>query len=121
MNDNFTSEENTDLLREVLQVVASKWTALILCRLKSGNKRYSELQKELPGISQKMLTQSLKDLERDGIVARMSYPIIPPRVDYSLTPLGGTLIEPLAGLLQWAEEHIEQVKLARANVQSEDP
>ena len=114
-------EENTELLREVLQVVASKWTALILCRLKSGNKRYSELQKELPGVSQKMLTQSLKELEHDGIVARTSYPIIPPRVEYSLTPLGETLIAPLAGLLLWAEEHLEEVKCARALHQADIP
>ena len=111
------ASENTEPLREVLELVTNKWTAMILCSLKGGMKRYSELQQELPSISQKMLTQTLKNLERDGMVERKSYPVAPPKVEYSLTPLGRSLIEPLSGLLKWAEEHIQEVRQARENYQ----
>ncbi len=99
--------------RQVLDLIADKWTAIIIYRLSKGTKRYSELQREIGGISQKMLTQTLRSLERDGIVNRMVYPVIPPMVEYSLTPLGETLIEPLCQLCKWAETHIPEVEAAR--------
>lgn len=99
--------------RQVLDLIADKWTAIAIYRLSKGTKRYNQLQKEIGGISQKMLTQTLRSLERDGIVNRMVYPVIPPMVEYSLTPLGETLIEPLSLLCRWAETHILEVETAR--------
>jgi len=99
--------------RQVLDLIANKWTAIIIYRLSRGTKRYSELQREIGGISQKMLTQTLRSLERDGIVNRKVYPVVPPMVEYSLTPLGETLIEPLSALCQWAEAYIPEVEAAR--------
>lgn len=99
--------------RQVLDLIADKWTAIIIYRLSKGTKRYSELQREIGGISQKMLTQTLRSLERDGIVSRKVYPVVPPMVEYSLTALGATLIEPLSTLCRWAESHLPEVEAAR--------
>ena len=104
--------------RQVLDLIADKWTAIIIYRLSQGTKRYSELQREINGISQKMLTQTLRGLERDGIVERKVYAVIPPMVEYSLTPLGETLIEPLCKLCKWAETHIPEVEAARNHYDS---
>lgn len=101
--------------RQVLDLIADKWTAIIIYRLSQGTKRYSQLQREISGISQKMLTQTLRGLERDGIVERKVYAVVPPMVEYSLTELGETLIEPLCKLCQWAETHIPQVEAARSH------
>ena len=99
--------------RQVLDLIADKWTAIIIYRLAQGTKRYSQLQREISGISQKMLTQTLRGLERDGIVKRKVYAVVPPMVEYSLTSLGETLIEPLCKLCKWAETHIPEVEAAR--------
>jgi DNA-binding HxlR family transcriptional regulator len=99
--------------RQVLDLIADKWAAIAIYRLSKGTKRYNELQKEIGGISQKMLTQTLRNLERDGIVNRRVYPTIPPMVEYSLTLLGETLTEPLSQLCKWAEIHIPEVEKAR--------
>jgi DNA-binding HxlR family transcriptional regulator len=82
--------------------------------LARGTKRYSQLQREINGVSQKMLTQTLRTLERDGLVKRTVYPVVPPMVEYSLTSLGETLIEPLSALCKWAEAHFQEVEKARA-------
>lgn len=100
--------------QEVLGRIANKWTALIICGLANGPKRHRELQRGLHGISQKMLTQTLRRLERDGLVARKVYPTVPPKVEYSLTPLGQTLVAPLRSLHHWAELHVEELRAARA-------
>ncbi len=99
--------------REVLGLMAEKWTLLVLSALVYGVKRHGELKRELRGISQKMLTQTLRNLERDGLVERNAYPTIPPRVEYTLTPLGETFGELLKGVCTWAEEHYDQILLAR--------
>ncbi len=99
--------------REVLDLIADKWTAIIIYLLAKGTRRYSELLREINGVSQKMLTQTLRNLERDGIVDRKVYPVVPPRVEYSLSPLGKTLVEPLKALCKWAETHLPQVQSAR--------
>lgn len=101
--------------RQVLDLIADKWTAIIIYRLAQDTKRYSQLQREINGISQKMLTQTLRSLERDGIVERKVYAVVPPMVEYSLTPLGQTLIEPLCQLCKWAETHIPEVEVARGS------
>lgn len=100
--------------RQVLDRIADKWTALIIRVLSEGTRRPGNLQRTIPGISQKMLTQTLRSLEDDGIVARKIYPVVPPRVEYSLTPLGRSLIEPLDALCRWAEKHLPELEAARA-------
>ena len=102
------------LSRVVLSRIADKWTALIIHVLASGTRRYAELQREIGGISQKMLTQTLRSLERDGLVARKVHPVVPPKVEYALTPLGRTLIEPLNGICRWSEKHLPQLEANRA-------
>ena len=104
--------------RQVLDRIGDKWTVLVLGLLEDGPMRFSELQRCIVGISQKMLTQTLRNLERDGLVNRTQYPEIPPRVEYSLTPLGETLCDPIAAIRYWAEEHIEQVTVAQVEYDS---
>jgi DNA-binding HxlR family transcriptional regulator len=92
--------------RLVLDRIADKWTALIIQLLSKQTMRYAELQRQIGGISQKMLTQTLRSLERDGLVERKVYPVVPPKVEYSLSKLGRTLIEPLRALCRWSEKHL---------------
>lgn len=99
--------------RRVLNLIADRWTALVIYALDHETRRYSELEKMVGGISQKMLTQTLRSLERDGIVARTVYPVVPPHVEYALTPLGTTLIEALRSLCLWAQENLSAVEAAR--------
>jgi DNA-binding HxlR family transcriptional regulator len=101
--------------RQLLDRIADKWTTLVIGTLSSrGTCRFSELRQAIGGISQKMLTQTLRDMERDGLVRRIPYPVIPPRVDYSLTALGDTLGEPLQALTAWSEAHMAEVHAAQA-------
>jgi DNA-binding HxlR family transcriptional regulator len=102
-------------VRQALDRLGDKWTTLIIGLLEDGPKRFSELQRGIGGISQKMLTQTLRSLERDGLVKRTLYPQVPPRVDYELTPLGQTLCEPIAAIIRWTEAHIEEVVSAQAH------
>ena len=88
---------------------------LVIYALSEGTKRHNRLQREVEGISQKMLTKTLRSLERDGLIRREVYPVVPPKVEYSLTPLGESLIGILTELCKWAEEHIEEVEAARAD------
>jgi DNA-binding HxlR family transcriptional regulator len=99
--------------RQALDRIADKWTALVVGLLAEGPHRFGELRRAVDGISQKMLTQTLRSLERDGLVDRRAYPTVPVTVEYSLTPLGLTLTEPLAAIRAWAEEHTEAVLAAR--------
>jgi DNA-binding HxlR family transcriptional regulator len=104
--------------RLVLERIADKWTALIIQILSKGTMRYSALQQTIGGISQKMLTQTLRSLERDGLVQRKVYPVVPPRVEYSLTRLGRTLIEPLRALCRWSEKHLPELQANRARAKA---
>lgn len=104
--------------RLVLERIADKWTALIIQILAKGTMRYSALQQRIGGISQKMLTQTLRSLERDGLVQRKVYPVVPPRVEYSLTRLGRTLIEPLRSLCRWSEKHLAKLEANRARAKA---
>ncbi len=99
--------------RQVLDRIADKWTVLIVCRLADGTQRFGELLHYIKGISPKVLTQKLRELERDGIVTRKIYASIPPKVEYSLTPLGLTLVELLNAIRTWSETHIEKVQEAQ--------
>jgi DNA-binding HxlR family transcriptional regulator len=104
--------------RLVLDRIADKWTALIIQVLGNGTLRYAELQRTIGGISQKMLTQTLRSLERDGLVQRKVHPVVPPKVEYSLTRLGRTLIEPLHGLCRWSEKHLAELEANRARAKA---
>lgn len=100
--------------RLMLNRIADKWTVLVLGLLESETKRFSTLQREIGGISQKMLTQTLRGLERDGLIARMVYPEVPPRVEYTITPLGQTLAGLLGALRGWSEAHMDEVLQAQS-------
>lgn len=106
--------------RQILDRIGDKWTTLIIVLLKDEPKRFSELQRQIQGISQKMLTQTLRGLERDGLIHRTVYPEIPPHVEYSLTPLGRTLYEPIAAVVGWARAHIDEVISARDRYDSRE-
>ena len=97
----------------MLDVIADKWATLIIGLLKTQSMRFMALHKQIGGISQKMLTQTLRDLEREGLVQRTIYAEVPPRVEYALTPLGQTLCEPIEAIIKWSEENIEAVIAAR--------
>jgi DNA-binding HxlR family transcriptional regulator len=99
--------------RAALALIADKWTALIIGLLEDGPCRFSALRRGIGGISQKMLTQTLRELERNGIVSRTIFPEVPPHVEYELTALGHSLSEPIAAVRDWAEEHIREVSLAQ--------
>lgn len=107
--------------RGLLDMVASKWTALAIGALEGEPKRFGELKRRLDGISQKMLTQTLRTLERDGLVLRTVYPSVPLRVEYQLTELGRSLIEPLASLRTWAQRNYESVAEARETFDASEP
>jgi DNA-binding HxlR family transcriptional regulator len=99
--------------REVLKLIADRWTAIVIWQLSLGPRRYTQLEREIGGISQKMLTQTLRRLERDGLVERRPAAGGEQRFDYALTTLGETLQEPLGALCRWAETHLAEVELAR--------
>jgi len=100
--------------RLALDRIADKWTVLIVGRLATGKKRFGELRRDITGISPKVLTQKLRELERDGIITRKIYASVPPKVEYNLTPLGKTLISLLDSIRVWAESHIEPMLEAQA-------
>ena len=99
--------------RQVLDCIADKWTVLIIRRLADGTLRFAQLRRSVDGISQKVLTNTLRDLERDGIVTRRIYASVPPKVEYSLTSLGRSLCNLVDGICSWAEANIERVLAAR--------
>jgi DNA-binding HxlR family transcriptional regulator len=99
--------------RHFLSRLADKWSVLVIYALEEGPQRNGELRRMIGGISQKMLTQTLRNLERDGLVARKVHAVVPPRVDYALTPLGRSLGGPLAVFCEWAERHLPQMMAAR--------
>jgi DNA-binding HxlR family transcriptional regulator len=101
--------------RQVIDRIADKWTLLVLVALQSGTLRFSELRREVEGVSQKMLTQTLRGLERDGMVEREVIATVPVTVRYSLTPLGNSLAEAAAGIRAWAYENMSAIEAARAS------
>ena len=97
----------------VLDRIGDKWTIMVVGALSHGPMRFNALMRRIGGVSHRMLTLTLRGLERDGLVRRTAFPTIPPRVDYELTPLGHSLIEPLAGLSQWVQDHRTDIESAR--------
>ncbi|MGP3936266.1 winged helix-turn-helix transcriptional regulator [Nonomuraea sp. KM88] len=106
-------DEMTCQVRDVLNRVGDKWTLSVVNELGARPRRFNELRRTVPGISQRMLTTTLRVLERDGLVTRSVYAEVPPRVDYELTPLGRTLLERVWGLIDWAVEHHDDIEGAR--------
>jgi DNA-binding HxlR family transcriptional regulator len=100
-------------VREVLARVGDKWTVQIVDLLAVEPRRFAALRRGIEGISQRMLTLSLRALQRDGLVSRRVYPTVPPSVEYALTPLGRTLRIPICALVEWAQRHREQIQTAR--------
>jgi len=107
--------------RTSLARIANKWTAMIVIALDGGPLRFGELRAAVAGISGKVLADTLRDLERDGLVRRDAYDEMPPRVDYELTRLGATLREPLRALATWAEDHFDEVLASRARYDARTP
>jgi DNA-binding HxlR family transcriptional regulator len=99
--------------REILDRVGDKWSVYIVGILGRGPRRFSELKRTVDGISQRMLTLTLRSLERDGLVTRTVHPTVPPSVEYALTALGKTLLGPVMGLVQWAEKNQVRIRFAR--------
>ena len=100
-------------LRQTLDLISDKWVVAVMYVLSFGTKRYGELKQEIGSISQRMLTRTLRDLERNGLVSRQVYPVVPSMVEYSLTPLGATLTEVLKDLCNWSIDNFQQVEIAR--------
>jgi DNA-binding HxlR family transcriptional regulator len=100
--------------RQVLDRIGDRWSVLVILTLADGTRRYGELATAIEGVSQKMLTQTLRGLERDGLVTRTVHAEVPPRVDYELTPLGRSLLGVVGALTEWATSHIDDVIGARA-------
>jgi DNA-binding HxlR family transcriptional regulator len=100
--------------RMVLDRIADKWAVLLLIRLEDGPVRFNQLKRDIEGLSQKVLSQTLKRLERDGLITRTAYPTVPVTVEYAMTPLGQTLRETVSHVRDWAETHIEAVLAAQA-------
>jgi DNA-binding HxlR family transcriptional regulator len=99
--------------RQALDRIADKWTCLIVYALLDGPRRHGELRRMIEGVSQKMLTQTLRSMEADGLVSRTVVDVIPPHVEYALTPLGQTLSDPLVAICQWAMDHLHEMQAAR--------
>ena len=103
----------------LLSRIGDKWTVLVVQTLAEGPKRFNELRRVIPSVSQRMLTLTLRNLERDGLVSRTVTPSIPPRVDYELTELGQSLQKPICGLANWATENVEAIHEAQARFDAE--
>ena len=103
----------------LLSRIGDKWTVLVVQTLGEGPKRFNELRREIPSVSQRMLTLTLRNLERDGLVSRTVTPVIPPRVDYELTGLGQSLLVPISGLATWAVDNVEAIHDAQARYDRE--
>ncbi|BCL22340.1 transcriptional regulator [Streptomyces tuirus] len=100
-------------VRQILDRIADKWSLLVIALLDNRRLRFTELRREIDGVSQRMLTVTLRSLERDGLVKRTVHPVVPPRVDYELTSLGGTLHTTIQSLVTWTEAHQEEIAQAR--------
>ena len=106
-------------VRRVLDQISDKWSTLLILTLSESPHRFGALRRALPDISQRMLTQTLRDLQRDGMVSRHVHPTVPPSVEYRLTPLGQSFLTPLEGLIHWAEAHFGAIEKARESFEQD--
>jgi len=102
-------------IRDVLERVGDRWSLLVLEKLAHGTLRFTAIRREIGDISQRMLAQTLRRLEQDGLITRTVHPTIPPRVDYALTPLGRSFLEPIQALIRWANENHGAIRAARSS------
>jgi len=100
-------------VRQILDRIADKWSLLVIALLEDRTLRFSELQRQIDGVSQRMLTVTLRQLERDGLVTRTVHPVVPPKVEYALTPLGGSLHRTIQALVTWTEANQGEIAAAR--------
>ncbi len=114
LEDEECEDTRNGLVRDMIVRLADKWTMLVIQQLAAGPMRFTALMTGVPGISHRMLTQTLRALQRDGTVSRTAYAEVPPRVEYELTPLGRTLIGPVTAFVQWARDHQAEVMRNRA-------
>jgi DNA-binding HxlR family transcriptional regulator len=114
--------EHTDCRKvsQILARVGDKWSVLVIMRIESGPRRFNEIKRAIGGISQRMLTLTLRGLERDGLVTRTIFPTIPPRVEYELTDLGRSLCKPVIALGTWAQTHLTEIDTARSAFDQRD-
>jgi DNA-binding HxlR family transcriptional regulator len=105
--------ENCRALSDILSRIGDKWTVMVIGSLGEGPRRFNELKRIIDGISQRMLTLTLRNLERDGLVSRAVFPTIPPRVEYALTPLGRSLLKPIVALYAWGRDNRRAMESAR--------
>lgn len=112
-------DEDADFIREVLDLVGDKWSVLIIGTLTNGPIRYSELAGAIPGITQRMLTLTLKQLQRNGLLTRNAYPEVPPRVEYTLTVLGRSLLSTVLALAAWSADHHGEIRRHQATFDAE--
>jgi DNA-binding HxlR family transcriptional regulator len=101
-------------IRDVLDRLGDRWTLLVMAELSQGTLRFSALKKQIGDISPRMLSQTLRQLEYDGLVRRTLYPTIPPKVEYAMTPLGASMLKPVGALIAWASDNHDAVRAARA-------
>ncbi|MGW3372039.1 winged helix-turn-helix transcriptional regulator [Streptomyces hydrogenans] len=104
-----------ETIRQIVERAGDKWAVLVIGTLREGTLRYTDLQRAVPGISQRMLTHTLRQLRRDGLVTRTAYPEVPPRVEYALTDLGATLLDAVTALIDWAGTHHDEIVRNRAH------
>ena len=107
--------EHMDFIRQVLDRVGDKWSLLVIAVVVTGPLRYTDLQRQVPGISQRMLSLTLRQLQQDGLITRTAYAEVPPRVEYALTPLGRGLHQIVTSLIGWAAEHHDEIRAHRAS------
>ena len=113
--------EHADFIRQVLDRVGDKWSLLVIASLQGGLLRYTDLQRGIPGISQRMLSRTLAQLHHDGLVTRTAYAEVPPRVEYALTPLGASLNDIVASLIDWAAAHHDEIRQHRDRTATATP
>ena len=115
------NDSDADVIREILDLVGDKWSVLIIGTLANGPIRYSDLADAIPGISQRMLTLTLKQLQRDGLLTRAAYPEVPPRVEYALTDLGTSLLSTVLALAAWSADHHAEIRRHQQTFDADTP
>ena len=112
--------ESADIVRQILDRVGDKWSLMVIANLRGGVLRYTELLRAIPGISQRMLSRTLTQLHQDGLITRTAYAEVPPRVEYALAPLGASLNDIAASLIDWAITHHDEIRRHRARTGTSD-
>lgn len=118
--ENELGKNYSELTLEIMDLVGNKWTLLLVYQLSEGSKRFSELKRSMAPITQKMLTQKLKELARYGMIDRLVWPSSPPKVEYSLTPLGLSFLEAAKVICEWTRQNITELEAARHNFEAEE-